>query len=145
MFRKVLYTLVALVGAIFITGWVLAFLPTPSKVNTKRITREEAAMLRQQYTEAYHTFSATDEGKKGVTTPPTFFQKTKILASSIFRPSVPIVEYYREGMTGMDDSLFNFKYTLQNLKFVQFPIFLFLWQYQLVADHILSLSLALSS
>ena len=33
----------------------------------------------------------------------------------MFRPSYPVVEYYREGMTGMDDTLFNFRYTLRFL------------------------------
>ena len=45
----------------------------------------------------------------------TFFQKAKILASSIFRPSYQAVEYYRENMTGSHDPLFNFKYTLRFL------------------------------
>lgn len=239
--RRILYTLIALVGITFIFALIMAFLPTKSKVNTKRITREDAAFLRQQYSEPHHTFTTTDgeimflrrwnsdsmetvkkdiailifhgvtahsgaynmagkplskggyttfgldyrghglsggnrgdspskdrwiadlveavrfikglgypkvvvlghslgvasaiyatkaipdemaglillsgayEGKKGVTAPPTLFQKTKILASSIFRPSVPVVEYYRDGMTGINDSLFNFKYTLRFL------------------------------
>jgi acylglycerol lipase len=241
IFKRVLYTLLVLVSVIFISGLVLAFLPMQSKVNTKRITREEATILRQSYTGAHHAFETTDgetlflrrwnpdslvtakkdiailifhgvtahsgaydmagmplskggyttfgldyrghglsggirgdypskerwladlaeavryvkglgypkvvvlghslgvasaiyatkaipkdiaglillsgayEGKKGVTAPPTLFQKTKILASSIFRPTVPVVEYYRDGMTGMNDSLFNFKYTLRFL------------------------------
>jgi alpha-beta hydrolase superfamily lysophospholipase len=59
--------------------------------------------------------SGAYEGKKGLTKPPTFFQKTKILASSIFRPSYQVVEYYRDGMTGSKDSLFNFSYTLRFL------------------------------
>jgi acylglycerol lipase len=59
--------------------------------------------------------SGAYEGKKGLTKPPTFFQKTKIFACSIFRPSYPAVEYYRDGMTGSKDSLFNFRYTLRFL------------------------------
>ncbi len=59
--------------------------------------------------------SGAYEGKKGVTAQPTFYEKSKIIASSIFRPSVPVVEYFREGMTGLNDSLFNFKYTLRFL------------------------------
>jgi len=59
--------------------------------------------------------SGAYEGKKGLTKPPTFFQKTKILASSIFRPSYQVVEYYRDGMTGSKDPLFNFSYTLRFL------------------------------
>jgi len=59
--------------------------------------------------------SGAYEGKKSTTEPPTLYQKTKILASSIFRPSYPSVKYYREGMTGSDDPLFNFGYTLRFL------------------------------
>lgn len=59
--------------------------------------------------------SGAYEGKKGLTKPPTFFQKTKILSSSLFRPSYQVVEYYRDGMTGSKDPLFNFSYTLRFL------------------------------
>ena len=59
--------------------------------------------------------SGAYEGKKGLTKPPTFFQKTKIIASSILRPSYQVVEYYRDGMTGSKDPLFNFRYTLRFL------------------------------
>jgi acylglycerol lipase len=59
--------------------------------------------------------SGAYEGKKGLTKPPTFFQKTRILVSSIFRPSYQVVAYYREGMTGSKDPLFNFRYTLRFL------------------------------
>jgi pimeloyl-ACP methyl ester carboxylesterase len=59
--------------------------------------------------------SGAYEGRKGLTKPPTLFQKTKILASSIFRPSYQAVEYYREGMNVSQDTLFNFRYTLRFL------------------------------
>ena len=59
--------------------------------------------------------SGAYEGRKGVSTPPTWFDKTRIVASSIFRPSYPAAEYYREGMTVTKDSLFNFRYTLRFL------------------------------
>ena len=59
--------------------------------------------------------SGAYEGKKGLSKPPTLFEKTRILASSVFRPSYQTVEYYREGMTVTKDSLFNFKYTLRFL------------------------------
>ncbi len=55
--------------------------------------------------------SGAYEGRKGVSKPLTLFQKTKYLASAIFRPSYQAVEYYRDGMTVSDDSLFNFRYT----------------------------------
>jgi acylglycerol lipase len=59
--------------------------------------------------------SGAYEGRNGVVKPPTIFQKAKIIASSIFRPSFQVVEYYRDGMTGSKDSLFNFSYTLRFL------------------------------
>jgi len=45
----------------------------------------------------------------------SLFQKLRIIASSVFRPSHQAVEYYREGMLGMNDPLFNYKYTLRFL------------------------------
>ncbi|WP_157634661.1 alpha/beta hydrolase [Spirosoma panaciterrae] len=57
--------------------------------------------------------SGAYEGRKGLNKPPTFFEKTKILASSIFRPSYPAIEYYREGMTVSKDPLFTYHYTLR--------------------------------
>lgn len=59
--------------------------------------------------------SGAYEGKKGLSKPPSLYQKIKIIASSVFRPSHQAVEYYREGMTGEHDSLFNFSYTLRFL------------------------------
>lgn len=60
--------------------------------------------------------SGAYEGKTGNTTDQlAFFQKLRIIASSIFRPSHQAVEYYREGMLGMNDPLFNYKYTLRFL------------------------------
>lgn len=58
--------------------------------------------------------SGAYEGKKSQTSP-TLYQKSKIIASSVFRPSHQAVEYYREGMTGSNDPLFNFAYTLRFL------------------------------
>jgi len=62
--------------------------------------------------------SGAYEGRKGLSKPMTFFQQTRILASSIFRPSYPDVEYYREGMTVSPDTLFNFRYTLRFLTMI---------------------------
>ncbi|MFN8211177.1 MAG: alpha/beta fold hydrolase [Bacteroidales bacterium] len=59
--------------------------------------------------------SGAYEGKKSQAAPMPFFQKMKIMASAIFRPSFQSVEYYREGMTGYDDPLFNFRYSLRYL------------------------------
>jgi acylglycerol lipase len=59
--------------------------------------------------------SGAYEGRKGLTKPPTLFQKTKILASSIFRPSYQAVEYYRDGMNVSNDTLWTYRYTLRFL------------------------------
>ena len=59
--------------------------------------------------------SGAYEGRKGLSKPIPFFQQARILASSIFRPSYPAVEYYRDGMTVSKDTLFNFRYTLRFL------------------------------
>ena len=59
--------------------------------------------------------SGAYEGRKGLNKPVPFFQQARILASSIFRPSYPAVEYYREGMNVSKDTLFNFRYTLRFL------------------------------
>ncbi|MHA1929253.1 MAG: alpha/beta hydrolase [Candidatus Thorarchaeota archaeon] len=52
-------------------------------------------------------------------------QKLKILLSSIIRPSKPVIDYYREGMVGLDDPLFNFKYTFRFMKLVNLVDFKF--------------------
>jgi alpha-beta hydrolase superfamily lysophospholipase len=57
--------------------------------------------------------SGAYEARKGLSTPPSAFEKVRILATALFRPSYPAVEYYRKGMTVTKDSLFNFKYTLR--------------------------------
>jgi len=60
--------------------------------------------------------SAGIEAKPGVYTPLSTKEKLKILFSSIFSPSTPVISYKRDGMTGLDDPLFNFKYTLRFMK-----------------------------
>ncbi len=57
--------------------------------------------------------SGAYEGRKGLSKPIPFFKKARILASSVFRPTHPAVEYYREGMSGTSDTLFTFRYTLR--------------------------------
>lgn len=242
--KKVIYTIVSLITVIFISGLILAFLPTKSKTNHVGITPEEAVDLRQNFKEAHHQVTTSDgeilflrrwnpdtivpgkkdiavlifhgitahsgayemaglpfssggyttfgldyrghglsggnrgdspskerffadlaesvkyvkslgfpkviilghsmgvataicaantvpdeisglillsgayEGREGLSKPPTFFEKSKIIASSIFRPSFPVVEYYREGMTVTEDPMFNFKYTLRFLTMI---------------------------
>ncbi len=59
--------------------------------------------------------SGAYEGKKSQAAPVPVYKKLKILSSAIFRPSYRAVEYYREGMAGWNDSLFNFRYTLRYL------------------------------
>jgi alpha-beta hydrolase superfamily lysophospholipase len=59
--------------------------------------------------------SGAYEGRKGLAKPVPLFQQARILASSVFRPSYPAVEYYRDGMTVSKDTLFNFRYTLRFL------------------------------
>ena len=54
----------------------------------------------------------------GVYKSPSVLQKLKILFSAIFRPSKPVINYYREGILGLDDPLFNFKYTLRFMRLV---------------------------
>jgi alpha-beta hydrolase superfamily lysophospholipase len=41
---------------------------------------------------------------------------SKILFWSIIAPKKPVIKYYREGMVGLDDPLFNFKYSLRFLR-----------------------------
>jgi pimeloyl-ACP methyl ester carboxylesterase len=55
--------------------------------------------------------SGAYEGRPGVSKPISLFQKCKLLSSAIIRPSYRAVEYYREGITVTDDTLFNFRYT----------------------------------
>lgn len=55
--------------------------------------------------------SGAYEGRKGLSAPPTMFEKARFLASAVFRPSHQSFEYYRKGMTVTKDSLFNFRYT----------------------------------
>ena len=52
-------------------------------------------------------------------------QKLKIFFSSLFRPSKPVIRYYREGMVGLDDPLFNFNYTYRFMKIVGLRDFTF--------------------
>lgn len=241
VFRKIAYTLIAVVAAVLVFGLILAFLPTKSKTNHVGVSPEQASKLRQNFTGPHEQFTTSDgetlflrkwnpdtilpakkdiavlifhgitaysgpydmagklfaaggyttfgldyrghglsggnrgdspgkerwiadlvesvryiktlgypkvivlghslgvasaicaadaipneisglillsgayEGRKGLNKPPTLFEKIKIFASSIFRPSFQAVEYYREGMTVTKDPLFNFRYTLRFL------------------------------
>jgi len=56
--------------------------------------------------------------KPGVYKSPSVLQKLKILFSSLLLPSKPVITYYREGILGLDDPLFNFKYTLRFMRLV---------------------------
>lgn len=55
--------------------------------------------------------SGAYEGRKGLSKPVPLFEQARMISSAIFRPSYRAVEYYREGMTITEDSLFNFRYT----------------------------------
>jgi len=59
--------------------------------------------------------SGAYEGRKGLSTPPSLYEKARLVASLVFRPSHQAAEYYREGMTVTDDQLFNFRYTVRFL------------------------------
>jgi esterase/lipase len=56
----------------------------------------------------------------GVYKSPSVLQKLKTLFCAIFRPSKPVINYYREGISGLDDPLFNFNYTLRFMRLVSF-------------------------
>ncbi|MCK4279084.1 MAG: alpha/beta fold hydrolase [Candidatus Thorarchaeota archaeon] len=43
-------------------------------------------------------------------------QKLKIALWSLFSPSKPVIKYGRDGMVGLDDQLFNFRYTLRFMR-----------------------------
>ncbi len=60
--------------------------------------------------------SAAREVRPGVYKKMSISTKLKILLSSIIKPSKPIISYYRDGMTGLNDPLYNFKYTLRFMK-----------------------------
>jgi len=60
--------------------------------------------------------SAAREVRPGVYPKMSLAKKLKILFSSLIQPSKPVVSYQREGMLGLDDPLFNFKYTLRFMK-----------------------------
>jgi acylglycerol lipase len=46
----------------------------------------------------------------------SLLSKLKILFSSLVKPNKPVLHYYREGMLGLDDPLFNFDYTLRFMR-----------------------------
>ncbi|MFW9848319.1 MAG: alpha/beta hydrolase [Candidatus Thorarchaeota archaeon] len=60
--------------------------------------------------------SAARTAREGVQRKPSKITTLKILVSSILKPSKPVIQYYREGMVGTDDPLFNFYYTLRFLR-----------------------------
>jgi acylglycerol lipase len=55
--------------------------------------------------------SGAYEGREGLSKPPSFIEKARFFASAALRPSYQSYQYYREGMTVSEDSLFNFRYT----------------------------------
>ncbi len=70
--------------------------------------------------------SAGRDVKPGAYKALSFVKKLKILFSSLVSPSKPVITYYRDGVTGLDDPLRQFKYTLRfmsifNAKKLTFP------------------------
>jgi len=61
----------------------------------------------------------------GVQASPSLSDKLKIVFNSIISPSKPVIAYYREGMLGLDDPLFNFKYTLRFIRMHKLEEFAF--------------------
>jgi alpha-beta hydrolase superfamily lysophospholipase len=55
--------------------------------------------------------SGAYESRPGISKPLTFSQEAKYLSTAIFRPNYQAVEYYREGMTVSDDTLWTYRYT----------------------------------
>ncbi|MFX0074203.1 MAG: alpha/beta hydrolase [Candidatus Hermodarchaeota archaeon] len=66
--------------------------------------------------------SAGKNARPGIYKKRSFSEKLKILFSAILRPSKPVIKYYREGMLGLDDPLFNFNYTLRFMRLIDFKI-----------------------
>ncbi|MHA1939424.1 MAG: alpha/beta hydrolase [Candidatus Thorarchaeota archaeon] len=60
--------------------------------------------------------SAARAARPGVYPPISAMQKLKIFFSSLLSPSRPVMEYRREGMLGLDDPLFTFRYTLRFMR-----------------------------
>ena len=60
--------------------------------------------------------SAALSTRPGIYPTPSIFKKLMILVSSLILPNRPVIVYRREGMVGLDDPLFNFKYTLRFMK-----------------------------
>lgn len=71
--------------------------------------------------------SAARTARPGIYPKMPLAKKLKILFSSIIKPSKQVISYQRDGMLGLDDPLFNFKYTLRFMKIfkvddVAFPL-----------------------
>jgi len=75
------------------------------------VTAGIALQQHQKQIDGLVLLSAARETRPGVYKKTPFGKKMKILFSGIFKPSKQVIEYYREGMSGLDDPLFNFKYT----------------------------------
>ncbi|NHJ25501.1 MAG: alpha/beta fold hydrolase [Candidatus Lokiarchaeota archaeon] len=60
--------------------------------------------------------SAGKEVRPGVYKKISLMKKLKIVFSSLLNPNKPVIHYYREGMLGLDDPLFNFNYTFRFMR-----------------------------
>jgi acylglycerol lipase len=58
--KKAFLITLSLVIIAVLTGLVLAFLPTKSKISNKGISPEQVASLREKYSEPHHQFTTTD-------------------------------------------------------------------------------------
>ena len=90
------------------------------------VTAGIALEQNQEKIDGLALLSAARKTRPGVYRKTRFGKKMKILFSGIFKPSKQVMEYYREGMLGLDDPLFNFKYTPRffitlNPKKLKFP------------------------
>ncbi|MHA2027540.1 MAG: alpha/beta hydrolase [Candidatus Thorarchaeota archaeon] len=101
-------------GKIVLLGHSLGVLSSMLAISNSLENIDGAALLsgaRTTRPQAYPAMSAT--------------QKLKIFFSSLFRPGKPVIRYYREGMVGLDDPLFNFDYTFRFMKIIRLRDFEF--------------------
>jgi acylglycerol lipase len=59
-FRFALYIIISIIFLVLFLGLILAFLPSKSKINNAGISPDQAAFLRQHYSDAHEQFTTTD-------------------------------------------------------------------------------------
>jgi acylglycerol lipase len=60
IFKRILYSVAGIIGALVIVALVLAFLPTGYKIDHVAVSPEEAATLRNNFKEPHHLVTTTD-------------------------------------------------------------------------------------